>query len=732
MADKHAFSFFRAGGFDQVRFESGDDFKNLESLDLKLWVALACPTKGLAFDPRTLELIDANKDGRIRAPELLDAVKWTTSLLKDAGLLVSSPAELPLAAIDDATEEGVKLLAVSKTVLEGLGKGSAAALSVADMTEAIQAFDAKPFNGDGVITELSAPDDAGRKLIAEIVDCTGGKVDRGGKPGVDAEKITEFFGLVGEHVAWLAKGDADPATLPLKGETGAAFDALNAVRAKIDDYFTRCRLAAFDERAINALNREEEAYIAIAAKDLTITSEEIRAFPLAQVAAGRALPLAKGVNPAWSDALSELAAKVVKPLLGEKAALAEADWAELKRRFAPYEAWQGGKAGAAVEKLGAERLRELAKDGARKPLDALLEEEKKQEPTAQSIASVEKLVRLSRDLYRLVNNYVSFTDFYQRTRPAIFQIGRLYLDHRECQLCIRVDDLPKHATMSPLARAVLAYCDCTRPATGEKMTIAAAVTAGDSDNLMVGRNGVFFDNEGKDWDATIVRLVDNPISVRQAFWMPYKKLMKFIEEQISKRAAASEAKSSGQLTAGAESVGAAATTAPAAAAPAPKKLDIGIVAAIGVAVGGITAALGALLQAFFGLGIWMPLGVLGLLLLISGPSMLIAWLKLRQRNLGPLLDANGWAVNSRALLNVPLGGSLTKLAKLPKGAKVDHADPFATKRRPWKLYFVVLVVLALGLGWYFGKLDRFLPKRAQSVQVLGDCAPAAAKSSRTP
>jgi len=39
--------------------------------------------------------------------------------------------------------------------------------------------------------------------------------------------------------------------------------------------------------------------------------------------------------------------------------------------------------------------------------------------------------------------------------------------------------------------------------------------------------------------------------------------------------------------------------------PGKLKIDIGVVAALGVAVGGITAALGVLLQAFFGLGVWM-------------------------------------------------------------------------------------------------------------------------------
>ena len=48
----------------------------------------------------------------------------------------------------------------------------------------------------------------------------------------------------------------------------------------MDDYFARCRLAAFDPRAVAALNREEKEYLALAAKDLTITAAEIAGFPL--------------------------------------------------------------------------------------------------------------------------------------------------------------------------------------------------------------------------------------------------------------------------------------------------------------------------------------------------------------------------------------------------------------------------------------------------------------------
>jgi hypothetical protein len=121
----------------------------------------------------------------------------------------------------------------------------------------------------------------------------------------------------------------------------------------------------------------------------------------------------------------------------------------------------------------------------------------------------------------------------------------------------------------------------------------------------------------------------------------------------------------------------------------------------------------------------MPVALLGLLLLISAPSMVLAYMKLRQRNLGPILDANGWAINGRARINVPFGGALTDLAALPKGAEHSLQDPFAEKRAPVKLYVILAVVLGLGLGWYFGKLDGCLPSVARSTEVLGGAAPAA-------
>ncbi|HUO08279.1 MAG TPA: hypothetical protein VM008_08275 [Phycisphaerae bacterium] len=270
--------------------------------------------------------------------------------------------------------------------------------------------------------------------------------------------------------------------------------------------------------------------------------------------------------------------------------------------------------------------------------------------------------------------------------------------------------------MAHLSRTYLAYCDCKRKtpdgAAMETMTIAAAFTAGDSDNLMVGRNGVFWDRQGNDWDATITKIIDNPISIRQAFFSPYKRAMRWIGDQLAKRAADADAAASTRAQAAAGKVideVAGGDIAPPPPAPKPK-IDAGVIAALSVAAGFILGALGSMLNAFFGLGAWMPIGVVALILAISGPSMIIAFFKLRQRNLGPLLDANGWAVNAKAKINIPFGRSLTQIPKLPPGSHRDLTDPYADKHTGRNWTIAILIVLAVLFSmWYFGCVQKHLP-----------------------
>lgn len=703
-ASSHRWRFFRAGGLDQARLDSADDYRNLEHLDQKLWVALACPVKGLEFDEKTLAMIDGDKDSRVRAPEVIAAVQWAEDHLKDLGSLKNGSDSLPLDQINDQNPSGKALLASAKQILKNLGKADANAITLADVADTAKIFAQTKFNGDGIVPVDSAETPALQQVIQEIIKTHGAETDRSGKPGINQAKADAFFQQLAAFDAWAKQSEANAATVaPLGDATAAAVGALKAVRTKIDDYFGRCRLAAFDPRALVALNRKEEEYLTIASKDMNISAQEVAGFPLAKIEAHRPLPLQDGVNPAWADAIAAFKDAAVGPLLGkDKTSLTEADWAGIKAKLAPFEAWSGAKPSVAVEALGLARIREILATSAQADITKLLAQDKALEAEANAIINVERLIRYHRDLHRLLCNFVNFSDFYDPAYPATFQVGTLYLDGRACELCVRVDDGGKHAALAGMAKAYLAYCDCTRPS-GEKMTIAAAFTDGDSDNLLVGRNGVFYDRKGRDWDATITKIIDNPISIRQAFWAPYKKLVRAIEEQVAKRAAAAEAASDAKISAAASATANVDKAKPAE----PKKVDVGTVAAISVAIAGIGTFVTALLgyiMGLFAMPFWILCLVLAsLLLIISGPSMLIAWLKLRQRNLGPILDANGWAVNGRVKVPVPLGRSLTSIAKLPPGTLPSMDDKFAEP----PVFWPKLLLFAVVVGFIFSLLNQY-------------------------
>jgi len=707
----HRWRFFRAGGFDQVLLETGADLTSLEALDQKLWVALSCPVSGIEFDPKSLAFVDTDADGHIRAPEILAAVRWVGKVLKDPDHLVHREDRLPLSAIDDANDEGKSVLAGAKLVLSVLGKPETAEITLDDVSDTARIFSQARFNGDGIVPAKSAEDPALAAVIEDIVGSLGGENDRGGEPGVTGETVERFYTEAKAIAEWW-EAAGKPETHPFGADTATRYELFRSLKPKLEDYFQRCRLAAYDGRSAALLGPAEADYQKLAATALRADTDAVGAFPLAVASAGKALPLADGLNPVYADAVRRFASDIVVPVLGGAESLTDEGWGTICARFAPYEAWLGSKPETAVGKLGEERIRAiLAEDGKAALLD-LVARDKAVEPEVAAIVSVERLLRYCRDLHLLVNNFVSFRDFYTRKGKATFQAGTLYLDGRSCDLCVPIADVGKHAAVATLSRVCLVYCDCVRRGGGEKMTIAAAFTAGDSDFLMVGRNGVFYDRKGQDWDATIVRILEHPISIRQAFWAPYKRLARLIGDQVQKIAAArskaADDRRALQAISATEKMAEGKVV-----QPPPPPFDVakfaGIFAAIGLAIGAIGTMLASVLTGILKLTWWqIPIAVAAIMLAISLPSVFLAWLNLRKRNLGPILDANGWAVNARAKINIPFGTSLTAAARLPDNAERSLADPFAEKKSPWKLYLVLAALLAAALLlWRQGYIARW-------------------------
>ena len=689
-AKKHSWNYENIGGSTRVKIITGADIANLDQLDPKMWTVLSCPSTGLEIDEKSLKYIDTDHDGRIRVNDIVDTSQWITSVIKDADLLLEGADSINIEQFDQDNTTGKKLYNSSRQILANLGK-EGNIITLADTADNAAIFAKTGFNGDGIISELTTNDLDEKAAIAAIIKTIGNITDRSGENGVNAESIEKFYQALTDYTAWQAAA----IEAPYGADTDKAIEAYNALDAKVKDYFVRAKLATFSPESTAKLDVQASLIETISADNLTSKTDEIASYPLARITDKAELSIDAPINPAWAAQFQTLVS-IIKPT--EKA-FTEASWAAIGATFAAYNTWKAAKKGAEVEVLGIDAINKFIADNKKQALLDLVAQDAALKEEAESIEMVNKFLHIYRDFYRLLRNFVTFHDFYDKDKEvgAIFQSGRLIIDQRECRLCMKVSDMGKHNSMAAASGMYLVYCDCVSPIKGTKQIIVASVTVGDIGDLFVGKNAIYYDNEGGVWDAVITKIIDNPISIGQAFWSPYRRVSTVVENLINKSAADKDANMMKDITA---KINAAPTTAPAAAEAkaAAQPFDIakfaGIFAALGMAVGMIGTALSSLLKGIFDLSPIELVGAfIGILLVISGPAMVMAWMKLRRRNIAPLLNANGWAINAASKISIPFGETLTDIAKYPK---LKLKDPYAKKGLPtWKKWVISLASLAV-------------------------------------
>ena len=692
---KHSWSYDNVGGSTRVKITTGADIAHLAELDLKKWTVLSCPTAGLDIDEKSLKYVDTDNDGRIRVNDVIATSQWLTSVIKDADLLLKGADCIDVEAFNQENADGKTLYNSARQILVNLGK-EGAVISLADTKDITAIFAKTRFNGDGIITVQTPENDSEKAVVEAIVNALGGVMDRSGENGVNAELIEKFYQLLADYVAW----NEAAVEAPYGADTDKAIEAYDALDAKVKDYFVRAKLASFAPESAMKLDVQTGLIETISADNLTSKTDEIASYPIARITGKADLAIDAAINPAWASKFNVLMS-IVKP---KEKALTEELWAAIGATFAAYNAWKAAKKGGEVESLGLEAIKQMLADDKKQALLDLIAQDLELKETADGIDMVDKFLHIYRDFYRLLRNYVTFQDFYCRDKEvkAIFQSGRLLIDQRECRLCMNVADMGKHNAMAPASGIYLVYCDCTTKASAAKRSVVAAITVGDIGDLFVGKNAIYFDNDGLMWDAVITKIVENPISIGQAFWSPYRRMAKTVENLINKSAAEKDAAMMNDANA---KINAAPTVKPvegeekAATPPFDIAKFAGIFAAIGMAVGMVATALANIFKEFMDLSLWQMVAVfVGVMLLISGPAMILAWMKLRRRNIAPLLNANGWAINASSKINILFGETLTDVAKFPK---LKLKDPYAKKGLPawakWLVSLVVIAVVAAGL-----------------------------------
>ena len=380
--------------------------------------------------------------------------------------------------------------------------------------------------------------------------------------------------------------------------------------------------------------------------------------PLVTEEPDKALPLKEHLNPKYLEAILDFGEKCVAPLLGaDKTCLSRMEWKAVKQKFAAYRAWVAEKP--------------VMSPGSK---DDLVEEE--------------RFLRYKLHLGELLENYVTMDRLYLHD-TAIFQTGVLRIDARELNLCFHVESEAAHSALVEKSNCCVVYLKLSRPSEKAERLVCAVVTAGQVGTLYVGRNGVFYDRDGKDWEAVITKVIENQVSLAEAFWAPWKKIGDCIAGAVKKFIGDKQSKATESVQKGTES------TQAGGAAMASS------VAAIGIGVGMVGAAAASLMAAISSMTpLEIVASVFALVLVVSVPSMVLAWFKLRKRDLGVILNACGWAINRPMRFSMKRARGFTKCAPNPMP-------------KVWLAVFVVLVVALAALAWWL-----------KSSKCCGGCAAA--------
>ncbi|MFC1601134.1 hypothetical protein ACFL34_02155 [Candidatus Sumerlaeota bacterium] len=695
------------GGNYQLRIETAEDLAQVLELPEVHWAATSAPIGNLDCDRAFLDFLDSDGNGRVRTDEVRGALAWAFHMLVNRACLVEQSDVLQLADVDTSHSEGQLLRASAERILANLELVEAREITLAQVRDVKSITASAASNGDGVIPPEAAEDAETAEFIRAVMQCAGSVADAGGEKGITKAQLETFVKEATAFLEWEAKGcipDGAQTTdvHPWGAETAAAWQAIAALDAKIAEYFTQCDMVRLDERLTGETGLREKELAELDFTDEAALAARMSKAPLAPPNADGTLELRGKTNPAYEQALGGLRDNVLERALGgSPTALDGEQWAQVKAVFDPYRAWLADKPETKTEQLGRDAVAAVLAGPCIEQVTQLIAADRAVADQLRQVRDVEKLIVYQQWLFEFVNNFVSLPRLYDPTRRALFERGTLIIDGRELTFSTSVPDRAKHRELAEDSNMHILYVEVTGRASEEiKFEVVTAVTSGDSVGLRVGKRGVFFTPDGREWDACVVEIIDNPVSLSEAIKAPFQKAAKALVRQFEKFSAAQQAKIE------------AAVAAPKASTATRDMLLAGSVgiAALGSSFAYITQALAKveLHQVL--------LVLLGIAVIILGPSVLMGYFKLRRRDLTTLLEAAGWAINIRMKLTSRLGRLFTKSRPLPPGAVkerddlvvgfVGGFDADALAINWWRVTFISLTAAVLLMAWLLWEFIR--------------------------
>lgn len=669
----------RLGDHYQLVLHGPEDLARITELDPARWMANSAPVEGLSCDPGFLAYLDSNHDGRVQPDELVEGVGWLLRCMADLSGVGERSSTLVLAHIDRGTAEGRALHASAERILANLGKDGGGQIHIDQLRDRKRLVGSGSTNGDGVIPWEVVGDPRLRGFVKDLAKTMGPATDASGKLGATLEHLARFMDEAGAWLAWQRAGEGDgPDGEPLhfQGEsTHAAWQATQAVADKLEEFFALCELAAM---------RPEARLPNPASGD-----EWLDRAPIARPQADGLLRVDGWLHPAWRQPWERFSGLVLERLGLADKPLSASRWARIQRRFRPYGAWLAGRPDTPVSKLGRAKLEDYSTDPTLvEGLEALVAADRAVAEELAGVADVERMLLYQRHLLDFCNNFVSFSRFYDPRVRSLPEAGTLLMDGRNFQLCVRVANRKAHKERAAASGFFLIYVQVQHP--DQPFEVAVAVTGTHRGDLHPGKRGVFFTPDGRVLPAVAIDLLENPISVAEALVRPFERLGTLLASQAERLTESRYAKIEQGVGSAMDRADASLEALPEAAVeskdqpqpepaaqPTPESPGRArdLLLSGGVALAALSSALAYIAKTLSSIG-YLNLLIMALLLALcfTVPTAIATALKLRKRDLAPVLEASGWGINYT--LRVPGWSSpvFTRVPPLPAGAKLETHD----------------------------------------------------------
>ena len=670
MSKDKRIQFEKVGGSLQPIVKTAADMEKLLELSSALWSITSVSLDAISMDPAFLRFMDFDCNGKIRVDEVKTAIRWVLGQLRNYSALERGSEVLTLADLNPDDHEAAEILASATLALKNTGVTEPKEITLAGIRDRKKIIAAGLSNGDGVIPVSLLTDEALIPCAEMTARLFGTVLDASGLQGFNQEALNKFKSAAEAYLAWCDAAEKTPEILPFGPDTKAVHGAFSAVREALDCYFELC----------GALRMFGENKLAPAAPGNLLNSEEIDAAlkkaPAAEPCADMVFRLNAELNPLWKDRIQAFFQKV----LPGRDSISETEWIELKKRFAPFEAWYSGKPSDVFDKEDVEVIRGAIAREIPGRLQMMIDRDLAYSKEISGFDTVEKLILYQANLLKLLNNYVNLRVLFNPSVDSILQAGILVMDGRCFKLAIRVTSVAEHKKIAERSNICIMYIDAqTGPQNAlKKMQLAVAVTHGDMYNLFVGKSGVFFTADGTVWDAKVIDFIQQPVSISEAIRMPFYRFGNFLGKQMDKffSARVKEFETGFDKTmTQAQNYKPAAAPKPAAPQQTPAVSGSMMLMGGGIGLAAIGSAIAFIAQALKNVSFWNVLAVFLIIILIfGGPMIIVSLVKLYRRDIGVYLEASGLALNKRMRLNRFMSKIFTERPEIPRGSLADTND----------------------------------------------------------